>query len=84
MDKGEEALSSSAIPAWPSNEPDGKVTPRLKREEPPDYESTNGIEGAWVFYRKPARQCMGLNCIGIPFSGVAPDHRVIKSLRDFI
>jgi len=76
MDKGEELLWFSAIPVIPSNESAGKVLLCLKREEPSDYESTNGIEGAWVFHRKPARACMGLNYIGTPFGGIAPDHWV--------
>ncbi|RLB27213.1 MAG: hypothetical protein DRG87_11965 [Deltaproteobacteria bacterium] len=42
-------------PLITSNELAGKVLLCLQREEPPDYESTNGIEGAWVFNRKPAR-----------------------------
>jgi hypothetical protein len=74
MGRGGEALSASANPACTSSEVAAKLPPRLKREEPPDYESTNGREGAWVFNRKPARECLGLNCIGVPFDGVPLDH----------
>jgi hypothetical protein len=82
MDKGEKLFHIQRYPCIHQAPLKGPETSENKGA--PGYESTNGIEGAWVFNRKPARECMGLKCIGIPFGGGAPDPRVIKSLSDFM
>jgi hypothetical protein len=52
----------------------GEVLHYTKRDKPPGYESSSGIEGAWLFSKKPAIRCLGLTSIGMPHENSVPVH----------